>query len=137
MRLLERLAEEHIRRAMEEGAFDHLPGRGQPLRLVDNPFEPPAWRAAFHVLRSQGFVLPWMEERRQIEQAIASARRELRRAWLTREQDPQGWVQARRCYAGQVEEINRRIREYNLKVPLARFQRGLLDPWDCDTLEAP
>ena len=29
--------EEHIRRAIEEGSFEDLPGKGQPLHLYENP----------------------------------------------------------------------------------------------------
>ena len=54
-------AEDQIRRAMEEGKFDDLPGEGKPLRLENDPFEDPEWRMAHHVLRNGGFTLPWIE----------------------------------------------------------------------------
>ncbi|MEA3440806.1 MAG: DUF1992 domain-containing protein [Chloroflexota bacterium] len=53
--------EEHIRRAMEEGKFDDLPGKGKPLRLDHNPHEDPQWRTAYRMLRNSGFTLPWIE----------------------------------------------------------------------------
>ena len=35
------IAERKIQDAIDDGLFDHLPGRGQPLDLSVNPFEPP------------------------------------------------------------------------------------------------
>ena len=35
------IAERKIQDAIEDGLFDNLPGRGQPLDLSVNPFEPP------------------------------------------------------------------------------------------------
>jgi hypothetical protein len=77
--------EEQICRAMEEGQFDNLPGKGKPLHLEDNPFEDPEWRLAHHVLRSSGFTLPWIEARRELEAAILEARTALRRSWAWRQ----------------------------------------------------
>jgi len=37
--------DEIIRRAIEEGQFDDLPGKGKPLRLDEDPNSDPAWRA--------------------------------------------------------------------------------------------
>ncbi len=135
MNPLERIAEERIRRALKEGAFDDLPGKGQPLRLDDNPFEPAEWRAAFRLLRAQGFSLPWMEERRQIEAEVEAAQQALLRAWQARERDPEAWERARARYLAQVRDLNRRIRDYNLSVPSPRFQRRLLPLDGCDTLD--
>ena len=67
-------AEEQIRRAIEEGKFDNLPGKGKPLHLDQNPFEDPDWRLANHVLKTSGFSLPWIEKRNEIEALIQTAR---------------------------------------------------------------
>ena len=40
----QRVIEEQLRKAREEGKFDHLRGHGQPLRLDENPFEDPTWQ---------------------------------------------------------------------------------------------
>ncbi len=57
--------EDHIRRAIEEGKFDDLPGKGKPLKLEDDPFVDPEWRLAHHMLRCSGFSLPWIERRQE------------------------------------------------------------------------
>jgi len=48
--------EEQIRRAMAEGEFDNLPGRGQPLSLEAYFSAPEHLRMAYSVLRSGDFV---------------------------------------------------------------------------------
>ncbi len=77
--------EEQIRRAMQEGKFDDLPGQGKPLRLEENPFEDPDMRMANHLLRSAGFTLPWIEKKREIEALSGQARRSLRQSWEWRQ----------------------------------------------------
>lgn len=124
--------EEHIQRAMAEGKFDNLPGKGQPLRLEEQPFESSEWRLAHHLLRNAGFSLPWIEERREIEAALQTARQALRRAWLWQQkalqaQRPSGWVngewqRALATFHEQIQALNRRILSYNLKVPSDQFQ---------------
>lgn len=55
----ERTTEEKIRKSIENGEFDDLPGKGQPLNL-DNYFATPAeWRASFSLLKNAN-VLPEM-----------------------------------------------------------------------------
>ena len=42
-RALRRIAEQRIREAIELGAFDNLPGMGEPIPEVDVPYEPDWW----------------------------------------------------------------------------------------------
>ena len=62
-----RSLDEQIRQAMQDGAFDDLPGKGKPLDLSENPHEDPGWRMAYRMLRANGFSLPWIETRKAIE----------------------------------------------------------------------
>lgn len=124
--------EEHIRRAMEAGQFDHLPGKGKPLRLEENPFEDPEWRLAYRALRNGGFSLPWIETRRDIEAKLEKARAVLQstREWrdspaahvLTTAQVEVEWARAVENFRLQIEALNQRIRDYNIGVPSDRFQ---------------
>jgi DnaJ family protein C protein 28 len=126
--------DEQIRRAMQEGAFDNLPGKGKPLRLEDNPHADPEWRLAYQALQSSGYSLPWIETRKEIEAAVLAARQALRRSWEWRQAQagqPAGWVEAewqRACavFGEQLTEINRRIQSFNLEAPSERFQMPLL-----------
>lgn len=123
--------EEQIRRAMEEGQFDNLPGKGKPLHLEENPFEDPEWRMAYHLLRSNGFTLPWIEARRELEAAILEARTALRRSWAWRQSALAGgqpvqlvddeWRRAVEAFRRQVDDINKDILTYNLKAPSGRL----------------
>lgn len=130
-------AEDQIRRAIEAGQFDNLPGKGKPLRLNENPHEDPGWRMAYHVLHNGGFSLPWIETRREIEHEIETAREELRRAWegyqaasRSRRESTLGeteWKRAVALFNGKLSEINKRIFNYNLETPSAGFQLLRLD----------
>lgn len=128
--------EEHIRRAIEEGKFENLPGAGKPLQLDQDPFEDPEWRLAYHMLRSSGYTLPWIEERGEIQEALEQARETLKRAWVWRDRLPaeptsrsvadQEWRRAVAKFRDQLTEINRRIAAYNLHIPSVHFQLGQL-----------
>jgi DnaJ family protein C protein 28 len=123
--------EEQIRRAMEEGQFNNLPGKGKPLRLEENPFEDPEWRMAYHLLRSNGFTLPWIEARRELEAAIVDARTALRRSWAWRQEALAGrqpaqsvdaeWERAVGAFRQKADKINQDILTYNLKAPSGRL----------------
>ncbi len=64
--VIQNIAEERIREAMEQGAFDNLPGRGEPLKEEDDSGIPEELRMAYHLLKNAGCVPPEVEERRQI-----------------------------------------------------------------------
>jgi DnaJ family protein C protein 28 len=129
--------EEIIHRAMEEGEFDDLPGKGQPLQLDQNPHQDPEWRAAHNVLRSGGFSLPWIESLREIEEHLQDARSSLARSWtwyqaeVAKRNAPNHteneWERAIKSFREHVAEINLEIRAYNLQVPNIRLQLAPLN----------
>ncbi len=129
--------EEQIRRAMEEGKFNDLRGKGKPIQWDENPFVEPDWQMAFRTLHQAGFALPWMETRKEIETQLEAARTSLVRAqeW-TQTESAAGqrpgliageWQRAVVAFREQVTAINQRIFDYNLEVPLPRFQRPRVD----------
>jgi DnaJ family protein C protein 28 len=123
--------EAKIREAIEQGQFDNLPGKGRPLRLDENPHEPEAWRMAHKLLHDQGFTLPWIADRKEIEEAVAEALKALARHY-PRSRQPDVWARAEWRRAGEtfaetVKKLNRRIRDYNLSVPNPAFQRLRVD----------
>jgi DnaJ family protein C protein 28 len=131
-----RIAEDRIEEAMQEGAFDDLPGKGKPLNLEDDPFDKGTW-AAHHLLRINDYTLPWIGERRDIDTDVEAARTALARTYrwaqagLTRQPpDPYveaEWQRAVSVFREQATKLNRRIRDYNLKAPDTAFHRPLLD----------
>jgi DnaJ family protein C protein 28 len=130
--------EEQLRKAMAEGKFDNLPGKGKPLHLDEiNPHTDPEWELAFRMLKEGGYSLPWIETIREIENDIEAARKDLQRAWEWRqaalaESQPASfvtaeWERALQAFKDKLFTLNKRIRDYNLKVPNARFQHPVLN----------
>jgi DnaJ family protein C protein 28 len=130
-------AEEQIRRAIEQGKFDNLPGKGKPLNLDQDPYEDPEWRMAHHVLRNGGFTLPWIELKQEIERNRHVARESITRAWAWRQEalargEPLSfvdaeWKRAEADFRQQIAALNRRIFSYNLQVPAGSLQLLQLD----------
>jgi len=69
MWLIDRLAEQQIREAQARGAFDNLPGAGQPLRLDDDAAVPQELRTAYRLLKNAGYLPPELQLRREIAEA--------------------------------------------------------------------
>ena len=61
-----RLAEERIREAQKNGAFENLVGKGKPLVFEDLSLVPADLRLAYHVLKNAHVVPPEVELRREI-----------------------------------------------------------------------
>jgi Domain of unknown function (DUF1992) len=108
------IAERKIREAMEEGAFDHLQGAGQPLDLTDNPFEDPSLRMAHHLLKNNGFAPAWIEEAKEIDTESHRLGIHPNRASAD--------------YRKRVEALNRRIVVFNLKAPSLSVHKPVFKP---------
>jgi len=124
--------EKQIRKAMEEGAFDNLPGKGKPIDLSENPFEDPDLRTVHRLLRNAGFAPAFIEERKDIDAALERERTTLSRAWNLLQQashtfSEASWQRALAEFRERVSELNQRIRLHNLKVPAAAFHRRIID----------
>ena len=124
--------DEHIRKAMQDGQFSDLPGKGKPLQMEDNPFADPDWRLAHHMLKSSGFTLPWIEKRQEIFAQLEAARSALTDSWQRRkhalsEGQPfdrveQEWRRALESFTAQIQALNKAIQIYNLETPSVNFQ---------------
>lgn len=132
----ESLLDRKIRQAIEDGEFDDLSGKGEPIDLSENPFEDPDWRMAHRMLRNAGFAPAWIEERKEIESEIAAARTALARVWLVlqnayqpehKRSAAQRWQKALEDFRAKHAELNRRIDTWNLKAPAAGFHRQRVD----------
>jgi hypothetical protein len=64
--LIQQIAEEKIRQAQREGAFDDLPGAGSPLPREDESMVPPALRMGYKILKNSGYVPPEVQEQKEI-----------------------------------------------------------------------
>jgi hypothetical protein len=63
----EKIVEERIRKALQEGEFDDLEGRGEPLVLEDDGTVPEDLRLAFKILKNADCLPPEVELRKEIE----------------------------------------------------------------------
>ncbi len=66
---IERLAEERIKKAQEDGAFDALPGRGRALALDDDAHVPEDLRMAWRVLKNADCLPPEVLAQKEIHTA--------------------------------------------------------------------
>lgn len=74
--------ENRIQEAMATGAFEDLPGKGKPLPSNDNPFEAMSGDAMAHrVLKNAGCAPGWVEQGKEIRQALLNARSNLALEW--------------------------------------------------------
>jgi hypothetical protein len=87
MGFFDRIVEERIRTAQDNGEFDNLPGKGKPLNLEDDSAVPEDVRLAYKVLKNSNCLPIEMELRKEffnlrrlLDAAIDEpTRRELRR----------------------------------------------------------
>ena len=126
------MAEKMLREAIENGEFDDLPGKGEPIDLRENPFEDPDLRTVHRLLRNAGFAPAWIEERKDIDAELATAQTKLSRAWAlfgpgAKVPSDAEWERSVKEFREQVLELQQRIRIYNLKAPAAVFHRKHID----------
>lgn len=112
----DRLIDEIIKKAMEAGEFDNLPGVGKPIKWKDNPFTPVEWRMVEDLLKNNDLVYPWMEKRKEIENLIIDLKSKiLLMIPLSAAAEDE--------ISNQILRINKKIFDYNLSVPVVRLQR--------------
>ena len=84
---LDRIADRVIAEAIEQGKFDDIAGKGQPLNLDDDPLTPPHLRLGNRILKNAN-VLP---DRVQLEVDIRDSRRECAELWARIASDYGKW----------------------------------------------
>lgn len=117
------IAERKIQDAIDDGLFDNLPGRGQPLDLSVNPFEPPGMGAINRLLKHNRVLPPWLLIEQEIEAGRALALGVLTR-WGASETNLRGTptysafrAKTREAYAQHLKETNNLILKYNYSSP--------------------
>ena len=63
-----KIVEKKIKEAQENGEFDNLPGRGEPLELSDDSHVPEDLRLAYKILKNANCLPPELEEKKEIRQ---------------------------------------------------------------------
>lgn len=131
----ESAADRAIRRAMEAGEFDNIPGKGQPLDL-GGPYDADTW-AARRIMKNAGVAPVWIEQRKEIAEAAEEARAALARSLRWRDAALRGgeragvvsaqWSRALDRYREAVQGLNKRIRDYNLGAPTPALHLRVID----------
>lgn len=132
--------------AIKRGEFDNLAGMGKPLRLEQDRMVPEEYRLAYRIMRDNNVEPEWIQLTREIDNRIATARVKLRQI-AKRFHDIQARyggkpgleaVTARLAamdqrdtalseFRQEIEQVNKQIRDLNLKVPVTHITRDLLD----------
>jgi len=83
-----RIAENRIREAMEQGEFDNLPGAGKPVSLEEYFNTPEDLRMAYSILKNANYrplEVELLNEIARLEQALSATLDDTARAALQRE----------------------------------------------------
>ena len=67
--MLNHIAVQKIEEAINSGAWDNLPGKGQPLNLEEDAHLPEHLRLGHKILRDANVVPEWIAERKSLEAA--------------------------------------------------------------------
>ena len=126
---------QRIEQAMREGAFDNLPGRGQPLKLNKNPFVPDDQQMAFKLLENNDLRPAWIGERNRILSDIEQLRDSLtdtagryQRSLVAttdaaeRERLSSDWASQIERWTTEIADLNQRIEIVNLQQPVAHLE---------------
>jgi len=131
--------ERAIQDARDRGLFDNLEGEGRPINWADESLVDEEWITAFRPMREHGFAPEWIELQKDIRIELDKARNAVSTAWLwrrdriaqTRELQrstiESEWRRARVQFAEAVSELNSRIADFNLIVPLVHLQKPMID----------
>lgn len=65
----EKIVEERIKKAQEDGVFDNLEGKGKPFVLEQGHPAPDDCRLAYKILKNAGYLPPEIELKKKITQA--------------------------------------------------------------------
>jgi len=101
------IAENKIVEAQAEGAFDNLEGMGKPLHLEEIHPAGEDQYLANHILKSNRFLPVWLENRKILQEEITSFCEIIKN-------EPCAAI----IYRTAIEQLNRRISGYNLRVPV-------------------
>ncbi|WP_319541144.1 DUF1992 domain-containing protein [uncultured Pseudodesulfovibrio sp.] len=64
------VSEDHIKRAIRDGKFENLEGKGKPLPKDEAENLPPELRMAYRILKSSGYVPAEIAEEKEIVRTI-------------------------------------------------------------------
>lgn len=132
----DRLAEEKIKSAMEDGAFERLAGHGRKF-VNDHDATNDQW-VANHILQTNQLLPEWLQLRKDVygaRGAVVQALREYEEAETQLDRSLPGDLailnRLEQRYVERAREINRSIDQHNVRCPsifheLPRFQEDII-----------
>ena len=132
-----------IQEAMDRGDFKDLPGKGKPQQFNDNPYIPPAVRTVNQMLKDNGFAPRWIEVDKEIRAETENAEKlienlkgrrrrleaQLRAQPLKRDAIRRTFelerTRALEAYTVRLQQLNQKIQQWNLMIPLRDKQHPL------------
>ncbi len=129
-----------IAQAIERGEFDNLEGAGKPLNLEENPFAPDEMHMAYKILKDNGYAPQWIELSKEIGTLRAKLNKEVdyfkgytrivfsekRSSAAIRRYE----LKKNNFYSHSrehLEEISKKILDYNLNCPVSGLGRANFD----------
>jgi hypothetical protein len=119
--------EQSIRKMMEEGGFDQLPGAGKPFHWEDDALTPPEQRLANKLMKENDLAPEWIVQGKVLSRKVDRWRDHLHQAYASyqaappdqaaREQAVVIWYAAQEALREEAEKLNKHILSYNLKLP--------------------
>ncbi|GIV20142.1 MAG: hypothetical protein KatS3mg023_1893 [Armatimonadota bacterium] len=124
-RAFEIIAERKIAEAMEEGKFDDLPGKGQPLEIDPQWLVPPHLRVAATILHNAQILPEWAQTDREImmaREAIAILRKRVAMEYPLRREKPvfpDWYANILQSLLRLMRRVNDLILQYNISSPVS------------------
>ena len=127
------LITEQLDEAAANGAFENLPGKGQPLPLNEHPNEPADMRMANKLLKDNNLTPTWIGDRKELLAEIETLRGEMQRQWdltCAGAAAPgndggafmRSWQRSLDRWEARIAELNRRIVSLNITLPIWRME---------------
>lgn len=118
-----------IRKAMEAGEFDNLPGQGQPLDLGIDPNTPADMQLAYKIMKQNNIAPDWIVHGKSLAAKLDSWHSRLSAAHkaYTKSNNVVVWLAAKDKLQEDAEKLNREIMAHNLKLPAGLPHRALLN----------
>jgi DnaJ family protein C protein 28 len=127
------LITEQLDEAAANGAFDNLPGKGEPLRLHEHPNEPADMRMANKLLKDNDLTPAWIGDRKALLAEIEALRAAMQQQWdqicariesdgNDREAPALSWNRTLIQWEERIADLNRRIVDLNITLPVWRME---------------
>lgn len=134
--VIERLVEDLIQDSMAKGEFDDLPGMGKPLppKTAYCPYVDSATHNLNEVLVNNGYAPEWIQLEKDIRNMLSEDKDALLRERLKLGPEPlndynvRKWADLQFEFSEKIKQINRRVNDFNLIVPIIKLQKVHIQP---------